>query len=203
MDSRLNPPPELTGDQLVDALRRGDNEAYGTAIRAYGGKLLRTATRLLGMEEEARDCVQETFLQAFRKIDTFEERSELGTWLHRICINACLMKLRKRARRNEALIDELMPEFDRNDCRIEPAWHIPSTHELLEQAETGRLVQASIAGLPDDYRIVLMLRDIEEYSTAEVAEMLEITDGAVKTRLHRARSALKKRLEPLFRGDGQ
>lgn len=193
----------LVGAELVDGLRRGDNRAYEAAIREFGGRLLRTATRLLGNPDEALDCVQETFLQVHRKIDTFQERAQLGTWLHRICVNACLMKLRKRARNNEAAIDALMPEFDANDCRIEPAWHIPSLEELLDQSETKTLVHQSIAALPDDYRIIIMLRDIEGYSTAETAKMLEISDGAVKTKLHRARSALKKQLEPLFgRDDG-
>ena len=193
---------DLVGDDLVDALRRGENRAYEAAIRQYGGRLLGTATRLLGSPDEARDCVQETFLQVHRKIDTFEARAQLGTWLHRICVNACLMKLRKRARHNETTIDELLPEFDANDCRIEPAWHIAPIEDLLEQAETRQLVHDSIAELPEDYRIALMLRDIEGYSTAETAKTLDITEGAVKTRLHRARAALKKQLEPLFDGDG-
>lgn len=162
--------------------------------------MLATARRILNDDAAAQDCVQEAFLNAFRSLERFEARSTLATWLTRITINAALMRLRSRTRRNEQSIDELGPEFDQNACRIEPHWLFPGdTDELLQRREIRELVRAKIAELPEQHRIVLMLRDIEELSTLEVAELLETTEGAVKTRLHRARAALKKLLEPLWR----
>ncbi len=162
------------------------------------------ATRMLGDPALADDCVQEAFIKAFRAIASFEGRSSLKTWLHRITVNEALMKLRSVDRRREDTIDDLLPEFDQNGCRIEPPWGaIPTPSELLEQKATRELVTAHIRDLPDDYRIVLQLRDIEEMTTAEVADILEISESNVKVRLHRARAALKRLLEPVLRGESE
>ena len=126
----------------------------------------------------------------------------LGTWLHSIMVNQALMKLRKDRPGRLEQIDDLMPQFDSNACRIEAPWsYLATPHELLEKQQSRRLVQSHIEQLPENYRIVLQLRDIEEHDTATVAEILGITEGAVKVRLHRARSALKALLEPLLRGE--
>ena len=186
-------------DALVRALREGDPHAFETLVRSHGGRLLRVARRLLGSEDDARDVVQETFLQAWRNIATFEGRSTLATWLTRIAVNAALMRLRKRKRRDEASIDDLMPSFDSDGCRTEPLWQIDATaDEMIARDQVRTKVLDSIERLPERHRTILILRDIEEWNTAETAEMLEISPEAVKTRLHRARAALKKLLEPLF-----
>ena len=126
-----------------------------------------------------------------------------GTWLHRIVVNSALMKLRTQRRLNEGSIDELMPAFDGNGCRIEAPWQeIETPERILERAQSSDMVLRAIERLPDDYRIVLMLRDIEELSTRETAELLDCSENAVKVRLHRARAALKGLLEPLLRGEG-
>ena len=188
---------------LVSGLRHGDDRAYELLVRQHAPRMLATARRLLNDEAAAEDCVQEAFLNAFRSIGRFEQRSSLGTWLHRITVNAALMRLRTRKRQGEQSIDDLMPEFDENDCRIEPNWQFrESTEQSLQRREVRELVLAKIGELPDTYRIVLMLRDIEEMNTAEVAELLETTEGAVKTRLHRARAALKKLIEPVWKDTG-
>lgn len=193
------PGPDREQIDLVDALRAGDALAYTALIRRHGRRLLHAARRLLGSEEDARDCVQETFVQAFRRIGAFEGRADLGTWLHRIAINQALMKLRSRSRHPEASIEELLPEFDRFGCRIEPVWQWSETvDEMLARRQTRELVVDKIAALPEDYRIVLMLRDVEEYDTREVADLLGVSTNVVKVRLHRARAALKRLLEPLF-----
>src|SRR5207244_4090584 len=97
---------------LVERLRAGDPEAYERLVRAYGGRMLATARRMAGNEDDARDVVQEAFIAAFRSIDGFAGAARLSTWLHRIVINAALMKLRSRRRRREESIDELLPRFD-------------------------------------------------------------------------------------------
>jgi RNA polymerase sigma-70 factor (ECF subfamily) len=193
---------EGTGEDLIEELRAGDACAFEALVRNYGGRLLAVARRLLQHEDDARDCVQESFLQAFRHIGQFQGEAAIGTWLHRIAVNQALMKLRLRARQREEPIDDLSPQFDDNGIRVEPMWaYRESVDDMLARQETRETVRAKISALPDNYRIVLMLRDIEEMSTREVAELLQLSEGAVKIRLHRARGALKKLLEPLWKGN--
>jgi RNA polymerase sigma-70 factor (ECF subfamily) len=181
---------------LLARLRAGDEQAFEQIVREFGGRMLAAARRLLGSDDDAADAVQEAFISAFRSLHQFEGGARLGTWLHRIAINAALMKLRARRRRGEVAIEGLLPTFtdDGHRRNPRPAW-AESSADLLERRETIALVRARIDQLPDDYRTVLMLRDIEELSTEETAEVLGIRPGAVKTRLHRARMALRELLE--------
>lgn len=187
---------------LVEALREGDDGAYAVLIRTHGGRLLAVARNLLRHEEDARDCVQEALIQAFRRIDGFEGKAALGTWLHRIVVNQALSKLRSRKARPEDSIDELLPTFDQDGIRIEPSWpHEEPIDELLARHTTRAVVRAKIEELPESYRNVLLLKDIEDLETSEVAALLGLNEGAVRVRLHRARAALKKLLEPVWRGE--
>jgi len=185
---------------LLPGLRAGDERSYEELVRRYGGRMLSTASRIVGNPEDARDCVQETFLQAFKNIDRFEGRSSIGTWLHRIVVNNALLKLRTRSRRPEGSLDDLMPDFDDYQCRIETRDETQSIETLVSKKQTRAQVRSAIYELPDDYRDVLLLRDIAELDTQETAEALEIQPGAVRTRLHRARAALKKQLEQVMVG---
>ncbi len=173
-----------------------------SAVREHGGAMLAVARRLLGNEDDARECVQDAYLSAFSKADLFEGRSSFRTWLHRIVVNAALGRLRLRKQRGTQTVDGLLPEFDASGCRIEPMWQFTESLERTMEREAVRAaVQDAIAALPDIYRVVLVLRDIEEYSTEEVAALLETNIAVVKTRLHRARSALKKLLETQWSRD--
>jgi RNA polymerase sigma-70 factor (ECF subfamily) len=164
--------------------------------------MLKLAERLLGDRGLAEDAVQDAFISAFRGLDKFEGRSSLKTWLHRITVNAALTKLRQSKRRAEHSIDEDQPEFDQYECRIEAPWHyLASLEDVIEKDDLRKRVNDCINTLPDSYRIVLQLRDIEGYDTREVAEQLEISEANVKVRLHRARAALKIRFEPMLRGE--
>jgi RNA polymerase sigma-70 factor (ECF subfamily) len=182
---------------LVAALRRHDAVAFETIVRKFGGRMLATARRYLHGEQDSADAVQDAFLSAFQAVDQFEGNSQLGTWLHRILINACLMKLRSRARHPEVSIERLLPTFDLSGHHADAVqrWH---PIDELQSDDNRRLVRQCIDKLPDDFRNVLLLRDIEEFSTEEAAAALEITPGNVKTRLHRARQALRTLLEPHF-----
>lgn len=202
MSARQSTQPALRAEgdseaQLVAALKRHDDGACELLVRRYGARMLAIARRLLNDPAAAEDCVQEAFLKAFRRIDGFEGRSSLATWLHRITVNLALMRLRSRQHRSELSIDDLQPVFDAYACRTGAAW---DGADAIERHVYGKqvhdLVKSKIAELPEDYRVVLMLRDIEEFDTAQVADMLEINEGTVKVRLHRARAALKKLLEP-------
>jgi RNA polymerase sigma-70 factor (ECF subfamily) len=154
---------------------------------------------MLAREEDAQDAVQEAFLSAFKSLDRFDARSQLTTWLHRICVNACLMKLRSQRRRPERSMDDLLPQFLDDGHQRNPSspWK-PVEESGIERQELRDLVRSKIEELPEAYREVLLLRDIEELDTEETARMLGMSLAAVKTRLHRARQALKALLDPCF-----
>lgn len=181
---------------FLKRLRRGDDDAFEELVRQYGGRMLATARRMLGTEDDAGDAVQEAFLSAFKAIGTFKGTAKLSTWLHRILINSALMKLRSRRRRPEEPIDDLLPRFDEQGGWVDEvaSWYAPSDL-LLQRQETRAMVRRCIDQLPDSYRTVLLLRDIEELDTDEVADMLGVTPTAVKVRLHRARQGLRTLLQ--------
>jgi RNA polymerase sigma-70 factor (ECF subfamily) len=186
---------------LVAQLRAGDEAAFERVVRLYGGRLLAVARRIVGSEEEARDVVQDAFLNAFRSFDRFEGNAKLSTWLHRIVVNAGLMKLRTRKRKPEQSIDTLLPSFldDGHHEERFRSWEEP-VDKALEREETRELVRRQIDALPESYRTVLVLRDIEGLDTEETARMLGRTVNATKIRLHRARQALRSMLAPHFQG---
>ncbi|HEY2796505.1 MAG TPA: sigma-70 family RNA polymerase sigma factor [Thermoanaerobaculia bacterium] len=190
------PPSEST---LLARLRCGDDGAYEILVRENSGRMLAVARRYVRNEEAARDAVQEAFVSAFRSIARFQGGSSLSTWLHRIVVNACLMKLRSGRRHAETSIEELLPRFDETGHRIsvEEDWS-ESAEAALSRHQTCGAVRAAIDRLPEAYRTVLILRDIEELSTAEAAAKLRTTPTAVKVRLHRARQALRTLLAPSF-----
>lgn len=187
---------------LIDALRRGDPAASEAFVRANTGRLLTVARRFLNNEEDARDTVQDAFLAAFRSLDSFHGQAKLSTWLHQILIHRAIAKLRHRKIARETPIEELLPRFHTDGHPREPAqlWGEPEEPELLRR-ETRDLVRQSINRLPDAYRTVLLLRDIEGMSINQTAQVLETTPSAVKLRLHRARQALRTLLDRHFRGD--
>lgn len=185
---------------LLAALRGGDDRAYERLVNEHGGRMLAVARRMLRNDEEARDALQEAFLLAFRGLPRFEGQSRLSTWLHRIVVNASLMKLRSRRAHPEESIEPLLPTFleDGHSSVSYGDWP-ESADRLLERTQVRERVRASIDRLPVTYRTVLLLRDIEELDTAEVAEALGISANAVKIRLHRARQALRELLDPHLR----
>ena len=187
--------------ELVVGLRQGDPTCAETLVGTHAAPMLAVARRLLRDEEDARDCVQDALVRALQNIASFEGRASLKTWLHRIVVNCALMHLRKRESQAEQSLDELMPKFDQDGYLIGPTGMADtSIDDLLDRSNVRRLVHCSIDRLPDSLRTVLLLRDIEGYDTEEVAKMLDISAGAAKVRLHRARTALRKMLEPVFQG---
>jgi len=188
---------------LLAALRAGEPSAYEEAVHRYSPRMLAAARRILQNEADAHDAVQDAFLSAFRGLDQFEGQARLATWLHRIAVNAALMKLRKRRQMPERSIDNLLPRFSEDGHQAEPAAPWDSAAErVLERQETRDFVRRAIDELPENYRTVLLLRDIEGLDTEETAKHLGVSQGVVKTRLHRARQALRTLLHPHFRGDG-
>jgi RNA polymerase sigma-70 factor (ECF subfamily) len=186
-----------TDASLVARLQRGDDAAFEELVRAHGARLLSVARRFLGNNEDAQDAVQDAFIRAFKAIHTFEARAQLHTWLHRILVNTALMKLRERRRRPTESIEALLPTFaaDGHQAVAARDW----SDAVLERKETAALVREAIAMLPDQYREVLVLRDIEDRDTAEAAAILGTSANVVKVRLHRARQALRTLLDREFR----
>jgi RNA polymerase sigma-70 factor, ECF subfamily len=185
---------------LLARMQAGDEDSFAACVRAYCGQMLIATRRILGNEEDARDAVQDAFLSAFKDIGRFEGRSRLGTWLHRIAVNAALMRRRGKQRHPERSIEELLPHFGEGEHQLDPPAPWKGTSEMLvQQQESRALVQRCIDQLPETYRTVLLLRDIEELDTEETARLLGTSPGVVKTRLHRARQALRCLLDPHFR----
>jgi RNA polymerase sigma-70 factor (ECF subfamily) len=184
--------------ELADGLRAGDSEAFERLVRSYGGRLLAVTRRILHDEEDARDAVQDAFISAYRARKQFQADARVSTWLHRIAVNAALMKLRSRRRKTETPIDDLLPAFKDDGQHYAESlvsWAEPAD-VALGRRETADFVREAIAELPDSYRLVLLMRDIEGRDTEETARELGITPNAVKIRLHRARMALRKLIAP-------
>lgn len=188
---------------LLARLRAGDERAYETLVRSQGARMLAVARRYAPSEDDAQEAVQDAFVSAFRALPGFQGEARLSTWLHRITVNAALMRARGKARRREHEVDDLLPQFQRGGHFVEDpvAWSETATADL-ERGETRAIVRKAIDELPENYRTVLVLRDIEEWDVAAIAAQLCITSNAVKVRVHRARQALRTLLDPHFREGG-
>lgn len=204
VDPSIPPHAPAGGDlgeaELARGLREGSAEVFEQIVRRFGPRMLSVARRVLRDDEDAREAVQDAFINAWRARQRFEAASRLSTWLHRIVVNAALMRLRTRRRRPEEPLDDLMPSFSasgHHQGRF-TSWAEPADR-ALERAETRARVREAIDRLPESYRVVLLLRDIEQLSTEETAEMLDLTPNAVKIRLHRGRLALRKLIDPALR----
>lgn len=185
-----------TDAALLERLRSGDEKAFESWVRTETPRLLGATRRILRNDEDARDAVQEAFLQAFRALDEFAGEARLSTWLHRIAINAALMQLRRRRGREEP-IEALLPRFTEDGRRTTagPIW--PAIEENdFDRGELRQVLQECYDRLPSQQRLILLLRDLEGLDTSETASMLGIGKDAVKMRLHRARQALRALLEP-------
>ena len=186
---------------LTAGLRAGDEQVFETLVRTYGGRLLAVAGRMLHEEEDARDAVQEAFINAFRSRHTFKGDAQISTWLHSIVVNVALMKLRTRRRKPEESIQDFLPRFlpDQHHAEHFPSWTEP-VDVALSRKETAEMVRKAIEELPETYRTVVLLRDIEGLSTEETAKLVDTTPNAVKIRLHRGRLALRTLIAPHLAG---
>lgn len=190
----------LNEDELIDQLKKGNVDSFEFIVREYGGYLLIIAKRYLSSEADAQDAVQDTYLHAFSAIFTFEGRASIKSWLHRIVINISLMKIRSNKRRLVELIDDNASFFDANGKRIETETEITlSLEKLMADDSQNEYIKTQITQLPQIAKSLLLLKDIEGYSTKEIAELLEISLPSVKTGLHRARLLLKKKIEHQLR----
>jgi RNA polymerase sigma-70 factor (ECF subfamily) len=177
----------------LQALRHRDPATFQRLVEAYSPHVYNLALKMLGNPDLAEDILQETFINAYQAIDRFEGRAHVSTWLYRIAHNAVLMRLRKEKRLPD--IQSLDVESDLHTLPITNSWQDAPERRLL-QAELIQKMDQALAELSETLRVVFILRDIEGLSTAQTAEVLNLSETAVKSRLHRARLALRAQLAP-------
>lgn len=181
---------------LVERLRRAEPAAVEELVERYADRVYRLAVRITGSNEDAEEVAQDALWTAARKIQMFKGDSAFGSWLYRITANAAYMKLRSRkAKEREIALEDVLPAVDGEGAHFEPMddWS-PRVDEHALQGELRGVLESAIAELPADYRTALVLHDLEGLSNPDIAEALEISLPAVKSRVHRSRLFLRKRL---------
>ncbi|HEY7727163.1 MAG TPA: sigma-70 family RNA polymerase sigma factor [Candidatus Eisenbacteria bacterium] len=180
-------------EELVQRAQRDDERAFGELVHRYESKVYSLSLRMLRNPEDAEDVLQDTFLRAYRGIKSFRGNSTFSTWIYRIAANSALMRLRKKQLPTVSIEDA-----DERETPINIAdWRPGPVEDLLTQ-ETVRAMEEAVESLPPEFRQVFILRDVEELSNAEVAEILDLSVAAVKSRLHRARLKVRNRLAAFF-----
>lgn len=182
---------------LVERVKKGDSEAFQELVSRYENKVYRLAIKLTRNETLAEEVLQEVFLRIYEKLDTFRGESALSSWIYRIAANACFAKLNLEKRHQHADLEETMPQAEQAlHEQQEPSPDAPD--RSLLSSEALDVISGAIERLPEDFRVVLVLRDVEGLANEEVARILDLSVPAVKSRLHRARLLLRKRLARYF-----
>jgi RNA polymerase sigma-70 factor (ECF subfamily) len=177
--------------QLIESALAGNSAAFGDLVRKYQDRLYNTIVHLIGSTEDAKDVVQDAFVKAFVKLESFQRSSAFYTWLYRIAFNTAMS--RQRRRRETRSIDD--------DCGHDPADPAAAPADRLEQEELAGQVRRALATLTEEHRLVLVLRDIDGCEYEAIAEILEIPLGTVRSRLHRARLQLRDQLKKVLQTD--
>jgi RNA polymerase sigma-70 factor (ECF subfamily) len=182
--------------RLAKLSRGGDRRAFAELVELYKDKIYHLGYRMLNQKQEAEDVVQETFLRVYMNLERYDENQKFSTWIYRIATNLCIDRLRKR--KPNYSIDAEMSDNDGTD------WHaiLPSDEagpeDELILSETQQNIRNTIQSLPDKYRTVVVLRYLHDMSLQEISDVLEMPVTTVKTRVHRGREFLRKKLEPEF-----
>jgi len=195
-----SPQATLAGDEslLVSEAKAGNYAAFEELVNRYEKKIYRLGMNITGNAEDAEDVLQEAFLKAFEHLLEFREDSRFYTWIVRIAVNEALMKLRKRRTRREVAIEDSEDEDGEVLVREFADWK-PNPEQEYARAELERILQGAVRALPPGFRTVFYLRDVEGLSTEETAELLNLSGGAVKARLFRARLRLREELSKIFK----
>ncbi|XZE43900.1 RNA polymerase sigma factor [Pirellulaceae bacterium SH467] len=175
-------------DELIESALAGDSSSFEVLVFRYQDRLFTAMISVVGGAEEAEDVVQEAFIQAYLKLDTFQRNSRFFTWLYRIAFNFALARRRKA--RNLVSLDEA-----RENVGHEPESELDAPDNRMTRFEDAKLVHSALALLTEDHRAILVLREMEDMAYEEIAEVLDISIGTVRSRLNRARFALKAQLE--------
>jgi RNA polymerase sigma-70 factor, ECF subfamily len=185
-----------TDRQLVRRLRERDEQAFRELMVEHRDKVYNLTLRMLGNRAEAEDVSQEVFIQVFKTIDTFREESKLSTWLYRVAVNLCKNRIKYLARRQDRNKDQLdeSTEAAASSAAAVPGGPPPRPDRAVEGAQIEKVLQEAIATLDEDHRVLVVLRDVEDLSIEEICAITGLPDGTVKSRLHRARLALRKKV---------
>jgi RNA polymerase sigma-70 factor, ECF subfamily len=187
--------------ELIEKSRNGDAESFERLVRRYEGRIYRLARHVCsGLPSDADDVYQETFLTAFKKLKGFRADADLGTWLYRIASNLCFMRYRRKKREPFVPLLDRPHDHDRDGAPRGPQYRDlePTPEEAARRQELASAVSAALARLPVDYRLVVVLRDVEGLSAEETARVLELGVAAVKSRLHRGRLFLRDEFRRSF-----
>jgi RNA polymerase sigma-70 factor, ECF subfamily len=188
----------VSDDSLVEQAQKKDYQAFEELVKRYEGKIYGHTLRLLGNREDAQDVLQETFLNVFKGLENFRGDSSFSTWIYRIATNNALMRLRKLSHAERELNDELPPPESMKRQAL--ASHILDPKDAFLEKEMLRELDKAVERLPEKYRSIFLLRDVEELSTDKTANVLGISEAAVKSRLHRARLFIREALLKKFEG---
>ena len=182
---------------LVRRSKDGDDEAFGVLVKKYKTKVYHLAYSLTQDAQAADDLAQEVFIKAYFALDKFREKSEFGTWIYRIAVNHCRDFLRKKNRMTQIPLENIIGKISAQEDDPHPE------EKDKEEEQRRETVHTAIQTLPDKYRVILSLRDIQDFSYNEIIKILDISPGTVDSRLHRARKMLRKKLEPFFSYKGE
>ncbi len=193
-----------TPDEDLEIVKRavdGDYAAFQQIVEKYQDRAYRLAWSLVKNNDDANDVVQDAFLNVFRKLDTFDGRAKFSSWLYRVVVNAGLMRLRKKRRRSEIPLEEFGPQFldDGHHASVAPSWDMRGDR-VVENNELREKILEAVDELEEKYQTVFLLREVEDLDLKEIAQILDLTVPAVKSRLHRARLFLRATLEPYMSG---
>jgi len=202
--------PRLDGQpgdrELVERAQQGDGSAFAMLVERHQRQLYRLALRMTGSEADAQEVLQEAFLNAYQKLPLFRGEAQFSSWLYRIAANSALMRLRRKRRAPDTLAEQPLelvgPRFSAEGY-LEPTsssdWSQRADEKMMS-GELGEAINKAVADLPDDYRTVFLLKDVDGLSNEDIANSLDLTVPAVKSRLHRARLALREKLGEFFDG---
>ena len=197
-------PGQIPDVELVRLAQNGDGAAFAELVSRHQRQLYRLALRMTGSEADAQEVLQEAFLNAYQKLPNFRGEAQFSSWLYRIAANSALMRLRRKRRAPDALTDQPLelqgPRFSAEGYLDPPPrsdWSQRADEKMMDR-ELGTAIDQAVNGLPDDYRTVFLLKDVDGLSNEEIADALELTVPAVKSRLHRARLALREKLGEFF-----
>lgn len=179
-----------TDEEVVQRVRAGETALYEILVRRYNQRLYRVARAIMRNDGEAEDVMQDAYVRAYVHLGQFEGRSGFGAWLTKIAVNEALARLRKQQR-----LQPLEEDGGEGETTVAAVENSPNPEQQASNAELGRLLEEALLSLSEEYRTVLMLRDIEEMSTAETADALSLTEENVKVRLHRGRAMMRKTLQ--------
>ena len=178
----------LDEHELIQKAGRGDAYAFEQLMAAHENKMYAVALRMCGNREDAQDCLQEAMIRVFRSISGFKGQSSFSTWVYRITMNTCLDELRRRKNRPNTSLDGL---YDAGWSPVDPG-QTPEKSALIK--DMRRQLQAFIRELPEDMRAAIVLRDVEGYSYDEIASMLDVNVGTIKSRISRGREKLREKI---------